>query len=223
MYHNLEATSSKSENGRNLANFNEKKRKEKCKANLDTTLAKPTSKKKSAEKQSLISKESKLNMMTNGIDACNNSNSKKEDEIEANESGPKKNTELKHARTLVSLHRNKVDVILHPILWTAFYENMIKLGRDDHSSNSKKIHPMISRSKLKIMYNNYLKVMSEDEVSKYRIMLKSSKRVDSMTNVYDFHKSNINENSQNKKEDKDIDVKETKSWWEVIRSIAPGM
>ena len=47
---------------------------------------------------------------------------------------------------------------------------------------------MISRSKLRIIYNNYLKVMSETEINRYRMMLKSSKTDDPITNVYDFHK-----------------------------------
>ena len=171
--------------GKDNAISNVKKRKTKCfSINLDATLVKPESKKKNAEKQSLISKESKALISEDDRTLVHDSIKKTHDK---QHSKPKKNDEYKPSESQVSLYKNKVDVILQPMLWTTFYENMIKMY-EESSVNYKRIHPMISRSKLRIIYNDYLKVMSETEINRYRMMLKSSKTDDPITSVYDFHK-----------------------------------
>ena len=95
---------------------------------------------------------------------------------------------------------------------------MIKMY-EESSVNYKRIHPMISRSKLRIIYNNYLKVMSETEINRYRMMLKSSKTDDPITSVYDFHKklTYVKPLEITKKEGNNS--KEEKSWLEYIRSL----
>merc|ERR1711872_281179 len=113
MYNSSRIPSNKSKDGKDNAITNVKKRKTKCiSINLDATLVKPDSKKKNAEKQTCITKESKT-WISKDEKTLEHDSSKKthgKQESESKKYGDHKNSESK-----VSLCKSKVDVILQPM------------------------------------------------------------------------------------------------------------